>query len=69
MNRKSVDLSYLVEYAARPIDDMIREVTERHIREDLCEKSTCDRFEECDVAQHDVEMLRRHAWRDYARLN
>lgn len=50
-------------------DDALRQLIKEHIREEHCETKDCDRFDQCDVAQHDCEELRKYVWKQYARLN
>ncbi len=63
-----IDTDALVEVAASPIDDYIRETVQKRVVQYHCEGGIfCGQM--CDVVRHEVEMLRLQAWKFYARLN
>lgn len=62
------DIQLLVEEAAQALDHEFLRECEKQVRAKFCETQFCEKFP-CDVARHDVQMLRLCVWSRYARLN
>ncbi len=69
MPSKIANPQEFLDYACRPIDEALRKACEDHVRHDFCESFVCDKFEECGVAQHEVEMVRHYAWSRFVDRN
>ena len=68
-NDMNADIQRLVDEAARSMDGEIVKKCETEVRRQFCHGQFCEKFDECDVAQHDLQMMRLIVWRVYARKN
>lgn len=63
------DIQRLVEETALALDRDFRDECEKHVRRCVCEREFCDRFDDCDIAQHELRTLRLAVWSRYAKMN
>jgi hypothetical protein len=69
MPSKIANPQKFLNYAGQLTDDAIRKVCIDRVRHEFCESFCCEKFPDCDVAQHDVEVMRRCTWCHLAGMN
>jgi hypothetical protein len=64
------DILRLIEKGAMALDREILKECEKRVRHTFCRKGEfCEKFDHCDIAQHDMRMMRLMTWQWYAGKN